>query len=135
MGWSASYNNRGQSQSSYSKNLEAPTLISDGTADATVHGMAVSNSDTYLAGWGVHDNAIVAKYWKNGNQVLISDGSKSAFALAIYIYGGDIYVAGYRENPQAGRASLATYWKNGNPTSLSSGGSDALVRDIAVTKN
>ncbi|RYF26216.1 MAG: hypothetical protein EOO42_02130 [Flavobacteriales bacterium] len=135
MGWSTAYNNLGQSQSFYSKNMDVPIMINDGTSDATMHGITISGSDTYLAGWGIHNNAIVAKYWKNGNQVLLSDGSKSAFALAIAVYGNDVYVAGDRENPQSGKASIATYWKNGTAISLSNGNSDALVRDIAVSKN
>jgi hypothetical protein len=53
----------------------------------------------------------VAAYWKNGQRVDLTDGTTTdARANAVYVYNGDVYVAGYYND---GSNDVAAYWKNG----------------------
>lgn len=131
MAWSESYNSSGQSQTRYSKNLGAPVLINDGSADVRGTAIAVSGSDVYIAGSAIGSNAIVAKYWKNGVPVALSNGPQSAFGQSIAVVGSDVYVAGYSD---AGASGTAQYWKNGSVVTLINGNQAALIRKIVVVK-
>ena len=43
------------------------------------------NETVYIAGWETNKNGIlIAKYWKNGNHVCLSDGTNEAYANEIY---------------------------------------------------
>ena len=86
----------------------------------------VSGSDVYVAGsqddgqpyqgyYGLIYPS-VAKYWKNGNPVKLSDGTKNAYGRSIAVSENDVYVAGEEEN--AVGVWVAKYWKNGNPIIL-----------------
>lgn len=77
--------------------------------------------DAYVAGYEKNENGIwVAKYWKNGQAVSLSDGSKNNYACSIYISDGDVYVAGHEggTDPFITSTGLAKYWKNGTATYL-----------------
>ena len=98
--------------------------LTDGTAEAYANSIAVSGMDVYVAGTQWDGNAInyndgytvyhrnpIAKYWKNGNPVNLTDGSKWAEAKSIVVSGADVYVAGFE-------GGVAKYWKNGTPVVL-----------------
>jgi len=96
--------------------------LTDGITNADATAVAVSGTDVYIAGsqWNgnvVHDSNgneyrnSVAKYWKNGNPVNLTDGSKWAEAKSIAVSGNDVYVAGFEDG-------VAKYWKNGSPVNL-----------------
>jgi hypothetical protein len=51
----------------------------------------------YSAGAEVNGGFSVAKYWKNGQAVSLTDDTKAGRANSIAVVGSDIYVAG--KNP------------------------------------
>lgn len=98
--------------------------LTDGSTAAEATSIAVSGADVYVAGtqwdgnsiqysngYAVYDRHPIAKYWKNGNPVNLTDGSKWAEARSIGLSGNDVYVAGFEDG-------VAKYWKNGNPVIL-----------------
>jgi hypothetical protein len=107
----------------------------------------VSNGDVYVAGYlndgepvqgyfGTYYKA-VAKYWKNGTEVRLSDGTKDAYATSIAVVGSDVYVAGTVYNGTSVNGSpngIATYWKNGQTIALTDGTKTAEVSGLVVIK-
>lgn len=77
---------------------------------------AVTN--VYVAGTEINSaGKNVAKYWKNGQAVILTNGSRDAVARSIFVSGNDVYVAGFQD--KAGSVlNLATYWKNGTVYTL-----------------
>ena len=65
----------------------------------------------------------VAKYWKNGQAVSLTNGVTYAYATSITTFGSDVYVAGYEI---VGGQYQPKYWKNGQAISLPSTGGWAM---------
>ena len=57
-----------------------------------------------------NSNVDVAKYWKNGQEISLSDGTDDAYAVTVEISGQDIIAGGERDN--GGYREIA-YWING----------------------
>jgi hypothetical protein len=105
--------------------------------------LAVSNNgDTYVAGAQYLGNSTILKatYWKNGTPVDLTDGihSGSAVALAIYVSGTDVYVAGIeeiRDNNNGIVNRAPRLWKNGVSVSLNTPANSIFnsVSSILVT--
>lgn len=72
-------------------------------------------ANVYVAGY---ENK-VAKYWKNGVSVVVSDSVNNTNALAncIIVAGNDIYLGGY-ESETTTPNIIAKYWKNGKGCKL-----------------
>jgi hypothetical protein len=71
----------------------------------------VSGNDVYAGGY---DQFYKAAYWKNGSATQLADTNMISNANCLYIYGTDIYVAGWL-------GDSAVYWKNGQTYYLPDG--------------
>lgn len=90
----------------------------------------VSGNDVYVSGFEVYElNFSIAKYWKNGNSVFLTDGSNPAGTRFIIVSGNDIYVAG---EEIYGLRIVGKYWKNGKVVSLTSN-YDVFVKSMAIS--
>ena len=87
-------------------------------------------TDIYIAGFEVSGASQIAKYWKNGVSVSLSSSANIAFATSIFVYYGDVYVAGFEESDNG--ITIAKYWRNGAAVNLTSGVNDAEASSIFV---
>jgi hypothetical protein len=102
------------------------TLIKNGpeiggaytTKTAEANAIFISGNDVYVAGYeAVPNSNSVAKYWKNGVPVTLSDGSTGTSLTGICVSGTDVYSCGAVYTPGSASSS-AIYWKNGNMVNL-----------------
>jgi hypothetical protein len=99
------------------KVTDAAGLYSFDTVQVTVNNLTVySQVDVYVAG---QENQM-AKYWKNGQEVVLNSQFDEAIATSIVVVNNDVYVAGY-ESDFTGRNNKAKYWKNGQEVFLTGG--------------
>src|SRR5678815_5585457 len=80
--------------------------------------------DIYVSGAEENGSVYVAKYWKNGKAVPLTDGTNSAWAGSVVVVGDDVYVAG---SEFKGSVSIAKYWKNGQAIALTDGSQQAAA--------
>ncbi|GLH69671.1 hypothetical protein GETHPA_12040 [Geothrix rubra] len=93
-------------------------------------GASPSPTDVYVAGDESNGQVLVAKYWKNGTAVALTNGAHNARAFAIAVSGQDVYVAGGESNE---RVDVAMVWKNGTPVALTDGTNQAFAVGLAVS--
>lgn len=119
----------------YWKNGQAISLTKGSAINATANGIAVVGNDVYVVGWeGDYPGRVgglgsVAKYWKNGQEISLTNGTNYAYATSIAVYDGDVYVAGY-EGASSDKF-VAKYWKNGQAVPVS-GADGAFATGILV---
>jgi len=85
--------------------------------------------DIYVAGYTNSGADDVAKVWKNDKELYeLTDGSKDAGAISVFVVGGDVYTAGYENN---GTTTVAKVWKNDKELyKLTDGSKNARARSI-----
>lgn len=86
--------------------------------------------DVHVAGSEWRGEVPVAKYWKNGSGIDLTDGIHPARALGIALSGEQVFIAGGQFDGQLDRA---VYWRNGTPVTLPDRGSGAFAVGIAVS--
>lgn len=119
----------------YWKNGVAYTLSITGTGGPfdAANSIFISGDDIYAAGIErATSGNDVAKYWKNGTPVNLTDGTKDADAQGIFVSGTDIYVAGSEDKSVTSSINIAKYWKNGVAVPLTDGSTDASASAILV---
>jgi len=68
------------------------------------------------------DIKLVARYWKNGVPVTLTDSTLSAFAVSIIVKDNSIYVSGFEYTGAFSSSNTNVYlWKDGIKTNLNSG--------------
>lgn len=104
--------------------------------DSEARGIFIENNDVYVAGWekitkpSGGGTVSVARYWKNGEPVDLTDGANRAEANGIFVLEGDVYVAGVDFMDRR----RATYWRNGEAIRLSHEDFNGYAGDIVVVK-
>ncbi|MBS1919507.1 MAG: hypothetical protein JST17_04560 [Bacteroidetes bacterium] len=96
----------------------------------SVKGQSNKTVDIYVAG---SENG-QAKYWKNGQEVLLNSQSYESDATSITVVGNDVYVAGSEGDFFMYGKNKAKYWKNGQEVLLT-GPTGAGATSIAVSGN
>ena len=76
-------------------------------------GIAVENNDVYIAGWESTGTVLIAKYWKNGNEVVLGDGVRHSYTSGIAVKDGKVYVAGNQVAANTTFPYYATLWEDG----------------------
>jgi hypothetical protein len=67
-----------------------------------------------------------AKYWKNGQEVLLTNGTTPEIAWSIAVHNGDVYIAVTEYFFNTGNR-VAKYWKNGQVVLLGNGVAHSIV--------
>lgn len=104
------------------KVTDAGGLFSRDVIQVTVNQQTnTSPVDIYVAGYEWKDSRVrVAKYWKNGQAIALSDGTSEAATVGIAVVGSDVYVSGQEINRNNG-INVVKYWKNGQAIAVSDG--------------
>jgi hypothetical protein len=79
-------------------------------------------ASVYIAGQG-NSSVLIAEYWKDSTQVILSDSTHPENIIGIYVSGNDVYLAGAEWSP-SGNSKMA-YWKNGVKTLMNEQNSNA----------
>lgn len=93
--------------------------VSGKTASSPIVFTIMANESTYvyISGYRIETSMTIAKYWKNGSPVILSQNNSFTESATSVAVGGDsdVYVVGNLYEPPL---STMEYWKNGNLTSI-----------------
>ena len=70
-----------------------------------------------------------AKLWIDTMETSLTDGTKDAIAIGVFLLGNDVYIAGFESN---GSKKVAKLWKNNTAISLTDGTKNAVANEIFV---
>jgi hypothetical protein len=121
--------NAGTTTIRYWKNSNYTDITAAAGRQIFATGIAVENNDVYVSGWDHNGTIAIAKYWKNGTEVVLGDGVRTSRANGIAVKNNTVYVVG-DEKGATGLAEYATLWKNGTRNTIGYWGSRAMA--IAV---
>lgn len=111
----------------YWKNGAKVTL---GTAVSQARDIKINGTDVYVCGYEQNASGIfVAKYWKNGVPVDLSDGTERSLTFSLFIKNNDVFVGGYE---YVAGAYTARCWKNGTALTLNTPSTSSFVYGIAL---
>jgi hypothetical protein len=113
--------------------------LTAGNKEAEANSVFVSGNDVYVAGY---ENTYVstvdeetgrigtphgtfAVLWKNGVPQYLTDGVEQAWANSVYVFGSDVYVAGFENG-------VAKLWKNGVEQELVTKGRSSSAYSVFV---
>jgi len=87
----------------------------------------IHQNDVYMAGifYPPGGLASIACYWKNGQRIDLTDGSKIAMAKSVFVSETHVYASGMIDNQ-------AVYWKDAEVTYLTSGSAFSMANSIFV---
>ncbi len=106
------------------------TDLTDGTRLAAAKAVFVSGADVYLGGHQFNGtDKIEAKYWKNGQEVILPQVFNNSRVECLFVEGNDVHAAGWE---WGGSYRVAVYWKNGIRSELEPRTNDSEVRAIQV---
>lgn len=121
----------------YIKNGVLEALPHEGDAGAAVYGIFVAAGDVYMTGHykedlGASTPSVRPVWWKNGVMQKLETAPNIPYAdtRAIYVSGGDVYVAGQANVP--GQRTTPTVWKNGVAHPVTDGENYGGLEDIFV---
>lgn len=106
------------------------------------HSIFVSNNDVYVAGETTYDlkrtndtsflDCTIAKYWKNGQEIPLTDKNSVAGAWDVATTGQNVYVVGWKlENG----IRVAKYWKNNVEFNLNFDNEWSDAQSIVISNN
>jgi len=111
-----------------SSNIISEQLIND-NFDKTSIVEEIETPDVYIVGYEWHPpNKKIAKIWKNGVGQRLSNEYDASEAKSVYVYGSDVYVAGYIDG-------VATLWKNGIAQTLAEDNRHSKANSVFVSKD
>lgn len=103
----------------YYKNGQYSRISSVDSVSTLVTSIAVRGQDLLIGYTETNGTKpAVAKYWLNGLNFTLSDGTRPAYVFGVAFDGSDIYAVGAELDTVKG-FSTAKYWKNGVPTNVS----------------
>jgi hypothetical protein len=92
----------------YWKNTQVHSLS---TASGVATDISVDANDTYVSGIEYNGTNWIARYWKNGADVKLTEEIQASDASSIDVVDGNVFVGG--SVLTSSTTSMATFWKNG----------------------
>ncbi len=110
-------------------------VIADLGNDVSVECLITINASVFTVGSITDQGTEVATLWINGEANAISDGITDAVANDVFVHGQDIYVVGYKDDPNNESYTIAMLWKNGVSTELSDPGEETRAQATSIQVN
>ncbi|WP_271766735.1 cadherin repeat domain-containing protein [Aquimarina algiphila] len=113
------------------KNNTAINIINNISNVSFLSDMHIIGEDVYICGNEKISGTSIARVWRNGNPINLSNGNNEAYALSVFVEGTDVYVAGFADSSSS-MNNTAVVWKNGTITELTDGSSSSMANAVYV---